>query len=239
MFTVSKQANDHLKLPLDTIRQLFRRVLREEAAITIDLSDRRSLMRRLQSRVSSIDGVCVTTHPADADSRSKVLCRFTVPNPEEDGVNFRSDELRLEFDPDHRLRLRFRSRGGNDCIGPICHHDQIDELVRLIQQAYREQKARRRQQQKVHQLRKKSVLAEVRRIAEAESCRCEVTEVEAGFLVSASLDNENSIEVTLPRSEVATALPKLSAAIARLRQNRGATPASCGDDHSPASLKNQ
>jgi len=206
-----------LKLPLETVRQLFDQVLTAHAARKVDLRHRRPLMRQLQSEIGSIDGVSVTAHPADADSRSRVLCRFVVPDPDETGIHFRSDELRLEYDTDHRLRLRFRSRDGDDCLGPVGDYDQIEQLVLSIRQCYREQKARQRQQHKVRELRRKSVLAEVRRIAEAESCRWHVTEEEDGFLVSVSLGDDEPIEVTLPRRGVGEALPELSAAIAGLR----------------------
>ena len=79
-----------MKLPPPSIRKLFREDFSGQSAIVVDRANLSKESKHWQSLLGQIEGVHVTRHPGDKDSRSKTLCRFTIPEPNTDGQYWRS-----------------------------------------------------------------------------------------------------------------------------------------------------
>ncbi|MEM6979912.1 MAG: hypothetical protein AAF539_09595, partial [Planctomycetota bacterium] len=95
-----------MKLPSPSVRKLFRETFTGQSPIRIESGDRGKVMKQWQERIEKIEGACVTKHPGDRDSRSRTICRFTIPDPNDGGTYWRTNELRLETDDDHLLMIR-------------------------------------------------------------------------------------------------------------------------------------
>lgn len=129
---------------------------------------RRELAAWWTERVLAIDGTKLTTHPGDKDPRSRVLCRFVIPDPADLGYLDRRDELRIEHDSDDRILLRcVRADDGDGpgLIATIAGEREVEELVRLVKNAYVRREAEARKWRMIHAMKATAIRAQIAKLA--------------------------------------------------------------------------
>lgn len=125
---------------------------------------RRELAAWWTERVLAIDGTKLTTHPGDKDPRSRVLCRFVIPDPADIGYLDRRDELRIEHDSDDRIILRCVRADvddGSRLVATIACEREIEDLVRLVKNAYVRREAEARKWRMIHAMKATAVRAQI------------------------------------------------------------------------------
>ncbi|MEM0925789.1 MAG: hypothetical protein AAGJ83_07110, partial [Planctomycetota bacterium] len=152
-------------LPIPTIRKLFRENFAGDNPLQIKLKELPQVSKQWQETLSQIDGVHLTYHPGDRDSRSKTLCRFTIVDPHVDRFQYRSNEVRLEYDEDRRLRLAVRRTGANAITTFVSDLDEIKSLIRTVQTRYAREEASRRKASRLRAFKTKAIHARIRQLA--------------------------------------------------------------------------
>ena len=168
--------------------------------------------------VQQIDGVHVTRHPGDRDSRSRTLCRFTIPEPDSGGHYWRSDELRLEYDDDCRLTIhsyRFRESNQSAFVSDV---DEIKTFVRHVLQRYARRQAGARKREKVREFKSKAIIAQVKKLAKQEQFDFATTNDTVKLKLFVKLSKRELIEISVPFNQFEKVLPKLRATIQSLRE---------------------
>lgn len=209
---------DPLKLPPPSIRKLFRENFQGESPIIVDRANLLRESKHWRQLVQQIDGVQVTQHPGDKDSRSKTLCRFTIPEPNTGGQYWRSDELRLEYDDECRLTIhsyRFRESNQSAIVSDI---DEIKTFVRLVLERYARRQAGAKKREKVRDFKSKAIIAQVKKLAKQEKFDFATTNDTVKLRLFVKLSKHELIEISVPFKQFEKVLPKLRATIQSLRE---------------------
>ncbi|KAA5545359.1 hypothetical protein FYK55_06820 [Roseiconus nitratireducens] len=206
-----------MKLPSQSIRKLFRENFSGRAPIPVDRADRLALSRKWREQIEDIDGVRVTHHPGDRDSRSRTLCRFTIPEPGADQAYLRRDELRLEFDDQARLVLNSYRQRQCEHTALVSSVEEIRDLVRDVLQIYAHRRAGERKHQRVRQLQSNAILAKVRQLALEDEFDFATVTDDATLRLFVQVTPEDALEIGIPMQQFDRLLPRLREAIAALR----------------------
>lgn len=208
-----------MKLPSPTVRKLFRECFPNETSICIDPSKLRSEASRWRKAIAKIEGVHITKHPGDRDSRAKTLCRFTIPNPDEPKDQYyRSDELRLEYDDDAKLKLVAYNYRFPEHSAFVSSLDEIETLVREVRKRYAKRTANQKKREKVKQFKSKAILAQVARLAQEESFEYATQHDSVKLKLYIRLTDYEMMQIDVPFKQFEVLLPKLRATIIALRE---------------------
>ena len=206
-----------MKLPRPSIRKLFREDFSQADPIVVDRSRIAAESKRWREQVSKIDGVQVTQHPGDKDSRSRTLCRFTIPNPRESGSYWRSDELRLEFDQQSRLTLHWYEYRNSAFTALVSEIDEIRQFVRHVLERYARRHAGEVKREKIRQFKSKAIIAQVQKLAKEEqfdfATACDTVKLK----LYVRLSKHDLIEIHVPFKQFEKVLPTLKNTILSLR----------------------
>mgnify|MGYP001818767927 FL=1 len=164
----SQHGSEDLKLPRPSVRKLFREDFCGQCPIFVDRANLSEESRRWRKQIETIEGTHVTRHPGDKDSRSKTLCRFTIPNPAEERFYWRSDELRLEFDEQSRLRISRYDNRDVDLTALVSDLDEIKRFVRHVRERYARRHANAKKRDRVRQFKSNAIIAQVKKLAKEE-----------------------------------------------------------------------
>ncbi|QDV45404.1 hypothetical protein Enr13x_52830 [Stieleria neptunia] len=207
-----------MKLPPPSIRKLFREDFSGQSAIVVDRANLSKESKHWQTLLGQIEGVHVTRHPGDKDSRSKTLCRFTIPEPNSDGHYWRSDELRLEYDSDSRLTIhsyRFRESQHSALVSDL---DEIKTFVRHVLERYARRHAGEKKREKVREFKSKAIIAQVRKLAKEEKFDFATSGDTVKLKLFVKLSKHDLIEISVPFKQFEKMLPKLRVTIQSLRE---------------------
>ena len=121
-----------------------------------------------QQKIAEIEGCRVTNHPGDRDSRSRTLCRFTIPEPNSSDHYYRSDELRLEYDEESRLTIHSYHYRESRHQAVVSDLDEIKTFVRHVLGRYARKIAAAEKREKVRHFKSKAIIAQVTKLAKEE-----------------------------------------------------------------------
>lgn len=205
-------------LTLPTVRKLFREDFLGRTPIRIERRELPELVQRWQADLGSIDGVHVTYHPGDRDSRSRTLCRFTVPDPHVNRHQWRSDEVRLEYDDADYLQLAVKRRGAATLLAPVSSLDEIKTFVHHVQTRYSRSEAVRRKQARLREFKSKAIVAQVRKLAQQHRFDFAVKVDTAKLTLFVRWNDSDTMELTIPFDRFEKVLPQLSSAVESFRR---------------------
>lgn len=216
----SRRPSPHapLKLPPQSVRKLFREDFSGRSPLTVDRNDWSGESKRWSTRLRKIDGVHVTHHPGDKDSRSRTLCRFTIPDPESDGQYWRSDELRLSIDDDGRLIIEsYRSR---ECLHAalVSDVDEIKTFVRHVLARYARRHAASKRREKVRAFKTRAILAQVKKLAQKHQFAFASSGDSVKVRLYVKLSDRDLIEIAVPFKQFEKVLPKIGTTVQSLRE---------------------
>ena len=183
--------------------------------------DRANLLgesQRWRKLVEQIEGVHVTRHPGDKDSRSKTICRFTIPEPNTAGQYWRSDELRLEYDEESRLTIHSYRRRESNHSAIVSDIDELKTFVRLVLERYARREAGAKKREKVRDFKSKAIIAQVKKLAKQEKFDFATTNDTVKLRLFVKLSKQDLIEISVPFKQFEKVLPKLRATIQSLRE---------------------
>ena len=207
-----------MKLPPPSIRKLFREDFSGASPIVVDRANLLRESKRWRKLIQQIDGVHVTKHPGDKDSRSKTLCRFTIPEPNTGGQYWRSDELRLEYDDKSRLTIHsYRMRESNQSA-IVSDLDEIKVFVRHVLERYARRQAGAKKREKVREFKSKAIIAQVKKLAREEKFDFATTCDTVKLRLFVKLSKQDLMEISVPFKQFEKVLPKLRATIQSLRE---------------------
>ncbi|WP_182867572.1 hypothetical protein [Stieleria mannarensis] len=207
-----------MKLPPPSIRKLFREDFSGQSPIVVDRAKLLQESKHWQTLVGQIDGVHVTQHPGDKDSRSRTLCRFTIPEPNMAGQYWRSDELRLEYDSESRLTIhsyRFRE---SQHSAPVSDIDEIKTFVRHVLERYARREAGAKKREKVREFKSKAIIAQVKKLAKEEKFDFATSGDTVKLKLFVKLSKQDLMEISVPFKQFEKMLPKLRVTIQSLRE---------------------
>jgi hypothetical protein len=207
-----------LKLPAPSVRKRLRDDFPGQAPLRVDRANLAEESKRWQRELRAIEGVHVTRHPGDKDSRSRTLCRFTIPDPDAEGHYWRSDELRLEYDDEGQLTLvSYRGRSPQyDAV--VSDLDEIKTFVRNVLAAYARRQAAAKKREKVRQFKSKAIVAQVKKLAREQRFDFAATGDTVKVRLFVRLSERDMIEISVPFKQFEKVLPKLRETIESLRQ---------------------
>lgn len=207
-----------MKLPYQSIRKLIRDCFPAQSPIKIDLRRRGDEVKRWRENLEKINGVRVTNHPADNDSRSNTLCRFTIPDPHQDEHYWRSDELRLEYDEELILNITAAAHWGKQALSsPVSSVDEIEGLVRQTLDRYARRHAGENKREKVRRFKTNAILARVDQIAATEKFDYTTVLDDKKFKLYVRLSKRDLIEIQIPFDRFEKVLPELKNTISMMR----------------------
>jgi len=175
-------------------------------------------MKFWDARLEKIDGLCLTKHPGDRDSRSRTLCRFTIPDPGDGGVYWRTNELRLETGEEQFLNIRsfnFRSAQHSALVSDA---SEIETLVRQVLLRYSKRRAGELKREKVRGFKSKAILAKVAKLAEEEQFDYATKTAKTKLRLFVRLSRQHVVGIDIPFKQFDTVLPQLKATIATMRR---------------------
>ncbi|TWT94376.1 hypothetical protein [Neorhodopirellula pilleata] len=207
-----------MKLPVQSINKLFRECFPGESPIQVDLKKRTELAKQWYEKLSRIDGVRLANHPGDRDSRSRTLCRFTIPEPHLDHQYWRTDELRLETNDDHQLILTLGNWRRGDHVAVVSSIDEIADLVRQTLQRYARRQASDQKRDKVRQFKSKAILAQVEKMADEDRFDYAATTDTKKLKLYVRLSKTDLIEIVIPFARFEQVVPKLRDTITTMRE---------------------
>lgn len=207
-----------LKLPRPSIRKLFREDFSGKSPITIDRAHLQRESKRWRGLVEQIDGVHVTQHPGDKDSRSRTLCRFTIPEPNTAGQYWRSDELRLEYDDQSRLTIHSYRARESEQSAVVSDLDEIKLFVRHVLGQYARRQAGAKKREKVRDFKSKAIVAQVKKLAKEQQFDFATSGDTVKLRLYVKLSKNDLMEISVPFKQFEKMLPKLRATIQSLRE---------------------
>ena len=207
-----------MKLPSASIRKLFREDFRGKGPIKVDRSKFANESKKWQDRISKIDGCQLTKHPGDKDSRSKTLCRFTIPEPNSEGSYWRKDELRLEFDAQGRLTIHSYKHRESQHSALVSDWEEIKTFVKHVRERYARRNAAARKRERVREFKSKAIIAQVKKLAKEEHFDFATTYDTVKLKLYVKLADHELIEIYVPFKQFEKVLPKLKATIQNLRE---------------------
>lgn len=216
-----KDSHVTLKLPQPSIRKLFREDFSGRQPILIDRARLSEETKRWETRLRDIEGVHVTRHPGDKDSRSRTICRFTIPDYQTDADYYRSDELRLEYDDQGQLTIQSYRRWSRSHSALVSDLDEIRTFVRHVQQRYSRRHAAAKKREKVRQFKSKAIVAQVKKLAREEGFDFATTGDTVKIRLFVKLSMRDMVEISIPFKQFEKVLPKLRVAIQSLRELYG------------------
>ncbi|MCD0463614.1 hypothetical protein [Roseiconus lacunae] len=207
-----------MKLPLASVRKLFREDFAEDQPIVVDRANLPAEAKRWQMVIAAIDGCHVTKHPGDRDSRSRTLCRFTIPNPDSDDQYLRRDELRLEYDSEKRLTLHAYRYRESQQITMVSSVDELKNFVRHVLERYARRSAAENKREKIRGFKSRAIVAQVKKLAKEEQFDFAATTDTRKVKLFVKLANHEMIEIQVPFKQFEQVLPKLKSTILHLRE---------------------
>lgn len=175
-------------------------------------------MKDWRAKLEKIEGIRVTNHPGDNDSRSRTLCRFTIPDPHQNAQYWRRDELRLEYSEELQLRIvvdRWRGEAMAVCVSSI---DEIEDLVRQTLQRYARRHAGAKKREKVRSFKSKAIISQVDKIAAAEKFDYATSHDSQKLKLYVRLSKHDMIEIQIPFTRFEKVLPQVKGIIATMRE---------------------
>jgi hypothetical protein len=206
-----------LKLPIQSIRKLLRDCFPGQSPIEVDLRHRPQLVKDWRSRLEKIEGIRVTNHPGDNDSRSRTLCRFTIPDPHQNAQYWRSDELRLEYSEELQLRIIADRWRGETVAVRVSSAEEIADLARQTLQRYARRHAGAKKREKVRRFKSNAIIAQVEKIAAAEKFDYATSVDSQKLRLYVRLSKQEIIEIQIPFSRFEKVLPQVKNTIAMMR----------------------
>ncbi len=210
-----------LKLPQPSIRKLFREDFAGRQPIRVNRAKLPDESKHWEDLLRQIEGVHVTRHPGDKDSRSRTLCRFTIPDDQSDADYWRSDELRLEYDDQGRLTIQSYQRRSRSHSAAVSDIDEIRTFVRHVRQRYSRRHAAAKKREKVRQFKSKAIIARVKKLAKDEAFDFATINDSVKIRLFVKLSPRDMIEISIPFKQFEKILPKLRATIESLRELYG------------------
>lgn len=207
-----------MKLPLPSIRKLFREDFSGDSPIVVDRANLPREATQWRERIGKIEGVHLTKHPGDRDSRSRTLCRFTIPEPHQAADYWRSDELRLEYDEESRLTIHSYHLRESVLSAAVSDLDEIQAFVRHVLQRYARRHAAAIKREKVRDFKSKAIIAQVKKLAKQEQFDFATSGDTVKLKLFVKLSNHDLIEISVPFKQFDKMLPKLRATIQSLRE---------------------
>lgn len=183
----------------------------------LDLKKRGEVAKFWYQQLGKIEGVRLTNHPGDRDSRSRTLCRFTIPEPNQNVQYWRSDELRLEYNDEHQLIVTIGDWRRNDIVAVVSSIDEISDLVRQTLQRYARRHAGDKKRDKVRQFKSKAILAQVDKMASEESFDYAAKMDTQKLKLYVRVSQSDLIEIHVPFSRFEMVVPQLKETIATMR----------------------
>ncbi|MEM6778958.1 MAG: hypothetical protein AAF670_14980 [Planctomycetota bacterium] len=206
-----------MKLPAPSIRKLFRETFSGAQPIDVELHDRPGVMKWWHDQLESLDGVRVTKHPGDRDSRSRTICRFTIPDPHDTGTYWRTNELRLETNDAHELQIRSFNFKSAQQVASVSDFREIELLVRRVLDRYASRRAAEIKREKVRQFKTQAIVASVRKLAEEEGFDFATTSDKTKLRLFVRLSKQHVVGIDIPFRQFDTVLPQLKSTIATLQ----------------------
>lgn len=182
---------------------------------------RRELAAWWTERVLAMDGTKLTTHPGDKDPRSRVLCRFVIPDPADAGYLDRRDELRIEHDADDRIVLRCVRADADDgpsLVATVAGQREVEDLVRLVRTAYVRREAEVKKWRMIHTMKVTAVRAQLAKLAVDSSQRFATSMGPDGIDVFVELAPSRIASFPVKFDRFADAAKILSVGIAELNE---------------------
>lgn len=207
-----------MKLPSPSVRKLFRECFAAGDPITIDPKNRANSIRFWSGKLEKIEGVRLTNHPGDRDSRSRTLCRFTIPDPNDGQTYWRTNELRLETDDQQRLLLRSFSFRGPDVTGFVSDAAEIEKLVADVLRRYNLRHAAERKRSKIRQFKSKAIIAKVATLAKEEQFDFATVADSQKLKLFVRLSDAHLVEIHIPFTRFEVVLPRLRTTITTMRE---------------------
>ena len=207
-----------MKLPAPSVAKLFRENFPGDSPIVLDRAKVPQAAKEWQGRIGAIEGVQLSQHPGDRDSRSRTLCRFTIPDPNNDVHFWRSDELRLEFDDEARLVLQSYKSRSPQHSALVSDLDEIKSFVRNVQQRYAKRHAGEKKREKVRAFKSQAIIAQVKKLAKEEQFDFATTNDTKKLKLFVKLSKQHLIEIDVPFTRFEKVLPKLRDTIQSLRE---------------------
>ena len=207
-----------MKLPAPSIAKLFRENFPGQSPIVIDRTRVPQTAKDWQQRIGAIEGVKLSQHPGDRDSRSRTLCRFTVPDPNNDVHFWRSDELRLEFDDEARLVLQSYKARSPQHSALVSDLEEVKTFVQHVRQRYAKRHAGAKKREKVREFKSQAIIAQVKKLAKEEQFDFATTNDTKKLKLFVKLSKQHLIEIDVPFTRFEKVLPKLRTTIQSLRE---------------------
>lgn len=207
-----------MKLPVQSVNKLFRECFLGCSPVHVDLKKRADITKDWYGKLSKIDGIRLTNHPGDRDSRSRTLCRFTIPEPHLDHQYWRTDELRLEYNDEHQLILTLGNWRRGDIVALVSNLDEIADLVRQTLQRYARRHAAEKKRDKIRQFKSKAILAQVDKMAEEDRFDYAATNDTKKLRLYVRLSTTDLIEIVIPFTRFEQVVPKLRETISTMRE---------------------
>nr|WP_255712927.1 hypothetical protein [Rhodopirellula sp. JC740] len=203
-------------MPLPSVRKLFRDHFSEESPIEIDPAQRAALIKEWRGKLERIEGVRLTNHPGDRDSRSPTWVRFTIPDPNESRTYYRSDELRLERSQQGELLFVF-GRLNREVTALVSDFSELESFVAEVLRRYVKRRAGEAKREKVRSMKSKAIVARVKALAKEEQFDFATSMDTQKLKLFVKLSGQHMIEIHIPFTRFEKVLPQLQQTIRTLR----------------------
>ncbi|TWT48111.1 hypothetical protein Pla22_51120 [Rubripirellula amarantea] len=207
-----------MKLPTPSIRKLFREHFPGERPLKIPMTNLSATARTWQEKVIALEGTLLSNHPGDRDSRSRTLCRFTIPDPHTASLYLRRDELRLEYNNDHELIVKAHANTKSQIVASVSDLSEIEGFVRSVLAQYARRHALAKKREKVRGFKSKAIVAQVKALAKEEQFDFATESDTQKLKLFVKLSESHLIEIHVPFSQFEKNLPRLRATISSMRE---------------------
>jgi hypothetical protein len=198
------------------VRKLFREHFTGNSPIQVDPRQRAALIKQWRARLGKIEGVRLTNHPGDRDSRSPTWVRFTIPDPNASQTYYRSDELRLECSDDGELVCAF-GKFDREVSSVVSDFEELEHLVAEVLRRYVKRHAGEAKRAKVRSMKSKAIVARVKALAKEEQFDFATSMDTQKLRLFVKLSSQHMIEIHIPFTRFEKVLPQLQETIRTLR----------------------
>ncbi len=199
-----------------TIQKLLREDFSGTDPLVVRAADREKVGADLKARLGRLDGVDTKDYGyAREEEKPRLVCSFSVLNPEPDYRYWGRDSFRLLLDDAGRLTIKEARFGDGALVSDL---DEVVRFVRHCKQRLDRHKALRAKRGKVRELLSQAILAQVRKLAREERFDF-MSETDAQKLkLFVKLSEDHAVVLNIPFKDFKRFLPELRSAIVTLRQ---------------------
>lgn len=199
-----------MSLTQRTIKKLFRETFTSEKPLRV--TNPEALAETIKNRIGNLHNVDIQRYQYFSDrTQTQFLCGFTIKDP---GKRYHyGNDFRLIINEAYELTIH--SYNASATVGSI---EEIVAFIAACQARLDRQQAQRRKREKVRQLKKQAIVAQVKKIAQAEKFDFYTDMDTVKLKLFVKLSDKDALELHIPFKHFQETLPKLGPTINALRE---------------------